>query len=375
VSRKGRSGAASRYLGNRMRPTRLIAGLLAAAAIVLPAGSAAAKVPTDFWGVSLLGENLDSGDLARMHKGNVTNARFTFFWQKIEPNRGSYLWGPTDKLVGDLASRGIESLPTVYGTPSWAAKSDATAPVRSRKQRRGWKTFLEALVARYGPGGDYWTDPSLYPLQHPASPPVPLRSWQVWNEPTIPSYYKPKPSVKGYTKLLRISHKAIKTGDPSAKVILAGLFGYAYKPRFYAWHFLSRLYRKHGIKRDFDAVNLHPYGPKVFYVADQIKRTRRAMKRHGDRHTKVWISEIGWGSAHRDGGLNKGKNGQRKLLKQSFRKLRHKRGHWHLRYVDWFSWRDPTSYSGECHFCAHAGLFNPTGEAKPSWHAFKGFTR
>jgi hypothetical protein len=351
-----------------------VAGLLVAVILLLQAASASARVPARFWGVSLLDQNLSTSDLDAMQAGGVGSVGLTLFRQYIEPEQGSFRWTATDNLIGDLASRGLLILPTVYGSPGYAGSTPATPPLGSAAKRKGWKTFLEALVARYGPGGAYWTQPLLFQLQHPGKQPMPITSWQVWNEPSLPGFFGPRPSVGAYAKLLRISHQAITTADPSAKTVLGGLFGYAYKPRFYAWHFLGRLYRKPGLSRDFDVVSLHPYGQTLAEVEDQVSRTRKAMKRHGDGQTPLWVTEIGWGSGHPRKGLNRGRRGQRRMLTRTFRALREHRRSWHLRHVDWFSWRDPPTYVGECHFCPRAGLFDRRMRPKPSWNAYRGFT-
>lgn len=88
-------------------------------------------------------------------------------------------------MVGSLANRGIRVLPVMSGTPPWAGRTYGTAPVHSRLARNGWRRFLEASVERYGPGGDYWTDPDLYRSAHPNGPIKPIKTWQIWNEQNI----------------------------------------------------------------------------------------------------------------------------------------------------------------------------------------------
>jgi hypothetical protein len=52
-----------------------------------------------------------------------------------------------------------------------------------------------------------------------------------------------------------------------------------------AWGFLDRLYRAHHIKRQFDAVGLHPYSPQLPDLPRQTRKERRVMKMHHDAHT------------------------------------------------------------------------------------------
>ena len=59
---------------------------------------------------------------------------------------------------------------------------------------------------------------------------------------------------------MKISHRAINGVDRRAKVVLAGLTGFA-KPT--GWTFLDKLYRVKRIKRNFDAAALHPYAATI----------------------------------------------------------------------------------------------------------------
>ena len=74
----------------------------------------------------------------------------------------------TDRFVQHAAEHGIELLPIVTDTPLWArARVENRWPERSAD----FKTYLDAQVARYGPGGSFWAD-------HPDVPERPLRRWQ-----------------------------------------------------------------------------------------------------------------------------------------------------------------------------------------------------
>ncbi len=95
------------------------------------------------------------------------------------------------------------------------AKAPARLPV-SGTAATAWSNFLKAAVARYGPGGNFWTENPLVPDQ-------PIKAWQIWNEPNF-KYFVAKPNPTEYGKLVKLSSTAIKSVDPTAQVILAGLF-------------------------------------------------------------------------------------------------------------------------------------------------------
>ena len=106
----------------------------------------------------------------------------------------------------------------------------------------------------------------------------PVRDWQVWNEANF-FYFATPASPQRYAKLLKMTSAAIKGVEPSARVILSGLFGdpTAQPPNgLPAVQFLEQLYRVPGIKSEFDAVALHPY-------ADEAERPRGTGRRNPGR--------------------------------------------------------------------------------------------
>jgi hypothetical protein len=315
------------------------------------------------------GACLSSTDLRRMHQAHIKLVRWGLHWVDVQPTKGPYRWGPSDAVIGSLASKGIRVLPVVNGTPRWAAPRPVGArdvpPLETQEARTAWKRFLRQAVARYGPGGQYWTNPALYQLQFPEAPARPITTWQIWNEPNIASTFPPKPSPRKYARLVGV--------DPNATILLGGMPGYVH-PR--AWQFLDRLYEQRGIKRKFDAVAIHPYSPDVKHVMVQLKRMRHVMRRHHDAHSALWATELGWGSAHPDRyGINQGLRGQKRLLKKTFTRLQQNRNHWRLRHVFWYDWRDPPKGSDGCSFCTTSGLFRHSEKPKPSWRAFKQVTK
>jgi hypothetical protein len=173
---------------------------------------------------------------------------------------------------------------------------------------------------------------------------------------------------------VRISDDAIGLVDPQAKIVLAGLTGYA-EPT--AWSFLNKLYRVRGFKRDFDAVALHPYAATIGQFRTSVERIRQVMRKRRDSSTSLWLTEMGWGSARptRRFPLNKGPRGQKQMLRKSFALVLHHRKPWHVQRLFWFDWRDPArGVGGYCSFCPSAGLLHHNHRAKPAYAAFSRFT-
>ena len=181
------------------------------------------------------------------------------------------------------ALRNLDVLPIVFYAPTWARayRNRFTSPPKSRAD---YVTYLAALVERYGPDGTFWTD-------HPELPKHPLREWQIWNEPHLPAYWDaPEKGPYGYARayplLLRASYNIVKSLDPGAKIVLAGITQRA-------WEEIEVLYQ-HGIKRYFDVAALQIFPQTVQRAVKATALFRDAMNRRGDGRKPIYLTEITW---------------------------------------------------------------------------------
>jgi hypothetical protein len=350
-----------------------IAVALAGVAICLAAPTApAAAAPDNLFGITKGGLSPDDQDIDKMESTGVRTFRLALDWPSLQPSPDPPHFGGIDRLVGDLAARGIRPVPFVYGSPSWVAKRPNRPPLGSARKEQAWRQFLALAVKRYGPGGIYWTG-GAYQGQHPGASPKPITAWQIWNEPNLPKYFSANHITRKYAELVKISNRAITGVDPRAKVVLAGLTGYA-KPR--GWNFLDSLYRVNGIKQHFDVAALHPYAATIDQFRTELHRVRGVIRRHHDARTPLWLTEVGWGSAQNRYALNKGLRGQKRMLKRSFTLVLNKRRAWNIKRLFWFDWRDPRrGATANCSFCDSAGLLKHNREPKPAYRAFRRFAR
>ena len=337
----------------------------------LLAPSTAAAARSEFFGTVQIA-TLDDQDIEGMAAARVRTNRFVLKWGWVQPDNGPFDWGPADRFIGRLAFRGIRAVPAVWGNPDWVAGSGSTPPIGGPAGEGAWRNFLRAVVARYGPGGSYWA--TGYRQQYGAgAKPLPIQSWQIWNEPNLTKYFAPNPSPGKYARLLQISRDAIKREDRGARIVLAGVSG---NGDLSAWDFLNGLYSVPGVKYYFDAVALHPYARTLERQRYVIQKVRAVMRNRGDGSTPLWITELAWGSAPPDRfGINKGLAGQAEMLSGSFKMILRNRKAWNVQRLYWLLWRDPrTSHAGTCSFCASAGLLRYDRTPKPAYGAFRSFT-
>ncbi len=354
----------------------LVTGILA---LVVPSAAGAAPGP-GFWGLNLaFYDNVPAADAARLAHTGLRTMRVTIGWSDVQPTEDTTDWSQPDALIERLARLGIRAQPTFLSSPFWvngltapngfplSGQTHATPPVGSPSAIAAWQSFVEAAVNRYKPGGTFWTGP--FKREHPRSKPVPIRRWQIWNEPNIPQFFAPEPSVAEYAKLVRAAHAAMHVADPHARLALAGIPSTTLFP---STEYLRELYEVPGIKRDFDIVAVHPYASSIAAVKRNVFADRRVMREADDAKTPLWVSEIAWGSAPADGNLNVGREGQARQLRRTLDMLARNRKRLNLGEVSWFVLRDP-HWNGhaDCRWCPFAGLIDSDGTPKPAWRVFR----
>lgn len=348
--------------------------------------SAAQALPTGFWGV-VPQNGLSAEQFQRLGRGGVESIRMPIGWASVQPTQeSSFDWSGFDNQVEEAAKAGIKVLPFLSGAPEWAVpgkpvagagglKAPAHLPV-SGAARTGWASFLTAAVARYGPTGSFWSE-------HPGVPKLPIREWQIWNEPNF-KYFIAKPNPAEYGQLVKISYTALKAADPGAQVVLAGLFARPKGARdrrtgkhkslnWYASDFINAMYRKTpGIKGKFSGVALHPYTIYARELPEVVEEFRHYLAINHDGGKKLLITELGWSSGKKNtaNGFAKGPAGQARELRAAFTQLRNKQVKWKLKSVYWFSVDDQP---GACNFCDGSGLFASGFTPKPAWYSYVKF--
>jgi hypothetical protein len=344
-------------MGSRGRSlaTVLVAAALAACLLAAPVAGAA---PREFYGVNSA-EMPSSADLNRMGAGGMGTVRVNLVWGAVQSGRSAeYDWGVYDSVVGNAAENGIRVLPTIYSSPRWVALSHEHPPPTSALGL--WRAFARAAAGRYGNGGDFWAE-------NPDLPQIPVTDWQIWNESSSPTFWKPKPNAKRYVRLLRKARAGIEAADPRARIMLAGLFptpgtdlGVSID------RYLPQIYRAGG-RRLFDSVALHPYNIRPRGTLRDLKRVRAIMTRFKDRRKPLWATEVGWASGGPPYFFTVSRELQAEHLRRTYNLLARNRKRLKLRGVVWFSLRD---YGERDDWFENTGLLTFDGSPKPAWHAF-----
>jgi polysaccharide biosynthesis protein PslG len=359
-----------------IRPTqRRLAVILGAAALALGAAApASAGAPSDFVGLS--SDDVFAGDggyraqaLDRQRAAGVGLLRQNWDWAAIERSPGRFDFSAYDAYVAATAARGIRILPVLYHPPRFHARGGGRHGVYPPRSYRAMGRFAAAIVRRWGPRGSFWR-------QYPGVPKVPIRSWQVWNEPSVPVYWRPRPSIRGYTKMLRTVARYIKRADRRAEVVTAGLPVTKLRSAIRLGRFLRGMYRAGG-RSGFTTLAINAYSRNTREMSRIVRGVRRIMRRYRDGRARLWITELGWGTGGPKHRFNVGTAAQASRIGSAVKWLARKRRRMRLRGFVYFQWRDQRPYPPHYRdlWGLHTGLLDVAGRPKPALFAFSGAAR
>jgi hypothetical protein len=220
--------------------------------------------------------------------------------------------------------------------------------------------FAAVLVRRYGPDGTFWSE-------NPSVPRMPIRAWQIWNEPNLKAYWPRGPNPKQYAKLLKAAAAPIKAADPGAEIVTAGMP--ESKVGVPLRKFIPALY-KAGAKKWFDTMAINPYGHTAARVDKNLAAVRKIMRSYHDK-APIWATEVGWSDTGPGGPQLVGPAGQATQVGNLVRILVRDRRRLNLRGVVYYAWRDAPPYSDKDFWGLHTGLLTLEGQPKPAYFALQ----
>jgi len=238
------------------------------------AASAAALPPVtdadDRWGFNAIPADGAVQRLARDAGARWTRAEFR--WDRLEATRGRPIWTESDRLVDSMIREGISVQGILISTPDWAKETRGFLPqglnLPYTDPQNLWARYVRDVATRYKGK---------------------VRYWEVWNEPDYPDVFWGA-TVADYYQMLKVSYQTIKSVDPEAKVLMAGLAFY-FNP-----HFLEELVRVmmadptgQANNYYFDILAWHTYsGPRG--ILDRVADTRRILSPTVGMRP-IWLNE------------------------------------------------------------------------------------
>ena len=114
----------------------------------------------------------------------------THFPDRIERKRGQRDWSVTDSAIDKLAEVDIEPLFVLLGSPSWANGVPADVPEHQQyvpAEPKRFATWLSAFT-------DFAYDAALRYKGR-------VHRWEIWNEPNLAAFWRPRPTVDQYAEV------------------------------------------------------------------------------------------------------------------------------------------------------------------------------
>lgn len=224
----------------------------------------------------------DDTALSLVHEAGCSFMVQLFDWSQIEPLPGEYFWEYPDSVARACQHYGLNLVVRLDQPPEWAVSSgDDGLPI----DVDAYASFVARVAYRYQRR---------------------VEAYVIWNEPNLAQEWGGRPpDPEGYAELLRAAYGAVKSSDPQALVVSAGLAPTnrmdetAMDDRV----FLQGLYEA-GAREFFDVLGAHPYG--FAYAPDdphdaheglnfaRLEDLREIMVVNGDGQKPVWATEVGW---------------------------------------------------------------------------------
>jgi len=219
-----------------------------------------------------------------------------FAWRDVEGiEKGKYDWFRPDTVVQMIEERGLKLLARIDHQPFWAQEDDGAVPLASAppKNYQDFGDFCRVFAERYkGRIGAY----------------------QIWNEPNLSREWGNKPpNPAEYVQLLAACYVGIKSADPEAIVISAGLAptGTDDETAMPDDKFVRGMYEAGGAPY-FDMLGVHAAGymnpperspdeteadPNLqarWITFRRVEDIRQIMVEHSDEDKQMTILEMGW---------------------------------------------------------------------------------
>ncbi len=232
-------------------------------------------------------------DLGLIKEAGFRWVKQWFAWKDIEIAPGKYDWSHADRIVKQVHDEfRLKLLARTDRAPSWAGEPPEDA--------KAYADFLHAMALRYKGR---------------------IQAYQIWNEPNLAREWGGKrPDPAGYARMLKLAYQAIKSADPDAIVISAGMSptGTNDQTAMPDDLYIEELYKAMGNNSDgyFDMLGVHAagykappeldpaeakankplYGGERFFCFRHVEDIRKIMVAHGDAGKRVAILEFGWTS-------------------------------------------------------------------------------
>ena len=218
----------------------------------------------DGLGVNIHFTDAQPGELEMIKAAGFKWVRMDLTWAATERERGTHDFGAYDRLVDGLEKNGLRAVFILdYGNKLY---DDGLAP-HTDESRAAFAKWAAAAVARYAGKGFLW---------------------ELWNEPNIAQFWKPKPDVQQYIALAKVVCPAIRAAAPR-EALIGPATSKIDLP------FLEECF-KAGLLEHWCAVSVHPYRqttPET--VEEEYRIVRLFIRKYAPKNKTIPVLSGEWG--------------------------------------------------------------------------------
>ena len=226
--------------------------------------------------------------VAALAQTGATVVRSDALWEKSEPQPPigllhRYDWSFDDRIVGALAAHGLQWLPIIDYSASWAhsVRAQGHSPPATVSD---YASYAGAVAGRYGPRRSYW-------LEHPQRDAAAGRDLRDLERARQPRVLVSQPATRPATPTCTANaNAAITSVEPGARVIIGGLT----RP---AWFLSAMLAADPGLRDQISGVGIHPYAANPGAVVANVRSARLAMRADGLGSVPMYVTEFRLGDA------------------------------------------------------------------------------
>lgn len=205
--------------------------------------------------------------------------RVDVHWDRHELSEGNYRLAELDRLVADLEAQKLKALIYVVGSAAHATSAPRGSKTPDQYPPKNPLLFADMMAKMV--------------MRYPY-----VDAWQVWNEPNIPSYWRPNEDAKAYGHLLLTTVQHVRSRAPETRLVMGGMAYYSQMP-IKGGLMLEEL-GKLGVGQLNITAAYHPYthfpegndrGKNDFLVhSKQLNSLIRSV------NMPIWATEWGWSS-------------------------------------------------------------------------------
>lgn len=206
--------------------------------------------------------------------------RVDLHWDRLEPEAQQYRLAELDALVQTLQVQKQKSVFYLVGSAPFATN----APRFSRSPDQYPPRDADVFAARMALLAQRYSS---------------VDAWQIWNEPNLPSFWRPRANPEEYARLLQASVRALRQAAPGKTVVMGGMAYYSQMPG-HGGLMLEALGRLGVVGLDtvvaYHPYSLHPEGDvaRDSDFALRVSQLNRTLRGAGVR--QIWATEWGWSS-------------------------------------------------------------------------------